>query len=66
MSSDPFRRDHAGLPSLVTALPGPKAVAIIARDHAVLSPSYTRSYPLVAARGEGAIIEDVDGTASWT
>ncbi len=50
-----------GLPSLVTALPGPKASAIIARDHAVLSPSYTRSYPLVAARGEGAIIEDVDG-----
>lgn len=50
-----------GLPSLVTPLPGPKASAIIARDHAVLSPSYTRSYPLVAARGEGAIIEDVDG-----
>jgi len=26
-----------------------------------LSPSYTRCYPLVAARGEGAVIEDVDG-----
>jgi 4-aminobutyrate aminotransferase len=53
---------RADLPRLVTpSLPGPKAASIIARDHAVLSPSYTRDYPLVAARGEGAIIEDVDG-----
>jgi 4-aminobutyrate aminotransferase len=49
------------LPRLVTDLPGPQAAALIARDARVLSPSYTRSYPLVAARGEGAIIEDVDG-----
>ena len=28
---------------------------------AVVSPSYTRGYPLVIARGEGAIVEDVDG-----
>lgn len=49
------------LPHLVTALPGPRAQALIARDHAVLSPSYTRPYPLVVKRGEGAMIEDVDG-----
>ena len=49
------------LPHLVTALPGPRAQAIIARDHQVLSPSYTRGYPLVMKRGEGAIVEDVDG-----
>lgn len=49
------------LPFLVTELPGPRAAAIIARDQAVLSPSYTRPYPLVAARGQGAIVEDVDG-----
>jgi 4-aminobutyrate aminotransferase len=49
------------LPRLVTALPGPKASAIIARDSAVISASYTRSYPLVAARGEGAMVEDPDG-----
>lgn len=49
------------LPRLVTALPGPQAAAIVERDHAVLSPSYTRDYPLVVARGEGAIVEDVDG-----
>ncbi len=52
---------RADLPHLVTALPGPKAKAIIARDKAVLSPSYTRGYPLVIDHGEGAIIEDVDG-----
>jgi 4-aminobutyrate aminotransferase len=49
------------LPKLVTSLPGPKAKAIIERDDQVLSPSYTRSYPLVAQRGEGAIVEDPDG-----
>src|SRR5579872_5059897 len=49
------------LPKLITSLPGPKALAIIERDKQVISPSYTRSYPLVAARGEGAIVYDPDG-----
>jgi 4-aminobutyrate aminotransferase len=49
------------LPSLVTPLPGPKARRVIERDSAVLSPSFTRSYPLVVERGEGALVEDVDG-----
>src|ERR1700675_2041670 len=49
------------LPHLVTALPGPKAAEIIHRDQALLSPSYTRAYPLVIERGEGAMVEDVDG-----
>lgn len=48
-------------PHLVTRLPGPRASAWIARDDQVLSPSYTRDYPLVAARGFGCTIEDVDG-----
>jgi len=48
-------------PHLVTALPGPKAAAWIARDERVLSPSYTRDYPLVAARARGCRLEDVDG-----
>jgi 4-aminobutyrate aminotransferase len=48
-------------PSLKTALPGPKAQAVIDRDAKVVSPSYTRDYPLVIARGEGAFVEDVDG-----
>lgn len=48
-------------PEFKTALPGPKAKAIIERDSAFVSPSYTRGYPLVIARGEGSVVEDVDG-----
>src|SRR4029453_17200589 len=48
-------------PHIKTALPGPNATAIIARDRARVSPSYTRDYPFVMARGEGAVVEDVDG-----
>ena len=51
----------AELPRISTQLPGPKASALIARDAAVLSPSYTRPYPFVMARGDGAMVEDVDG-----
>jgi len=49
------------LPNITTALPGPRAQAIIDRDRKVLSPSYTRDYPLVVDHGAGAIIQDVDG-----
>ena len=48
-------------PEIRTPLPGPRAQDIIARDAAVVSPSYTRDYPFVMARGEGALVEDVDG-----
>jgi 4-aminobutyrate aminotransferase len=57
-NSEAIRPD---LPEIRTPLPGPRARAVIERDQSVLSPSYTRSYPLVAARAEGAIVEDVDG-----
>jgi len=49
------------LPHISGPMPGPRAAAMIARDTQVVSPSYTRSYPLVAKQGSGAIIEDVDG-----
>jgi 4-aminobutyrate aminotransferase len=48
-------------PDIKTALPGPKAKAIIDKDSKFVSPSYTRDYPFVIARGEGAVVEDVDG-----
>ena len=48
-------------PEIKTTLPGPKAKAIIERDSKFVSPSYTRDYPFVIARGEGAVVEDVDG-----
>ena len=34
-------------PKLKTALPGPLAQKIVAKDDLLMSPSYTRSYPLV-------------------
>lgn len=49
------------LPSLPGPVPGPRARAVIERDRIFVSPSYTRPYPLVARKGEGAIVEDVDG-----
>jgi 4-aminobutyrate aminotransferase len=48
-------------PDIRTSLPGPKARALIDRDRKFVSPSYTRDYPFVIARGEGAVVEDVDG-----
>ncbi len=47
----------------VTERPGPKARAWVERDEAVVSPSYTRAYPFVIARGEGAVVWDVDGNS---
>ncbi len=48
-------------PKLRCPLPGPKAQAAVAADTRLISPSYTRSYPLVAKRGRGVRVEDVDG-----
>ena len=49
------------LPNILAPVPGPRAKALIARDEQVLSPSYTRCYPLVVDHAAGAMIEDVDG-----
>jgi 4-aminobutyrate aminotransferase len=48
-------------PKLLGPVPGPKASAIVAADDRYVSPSYTRSYPMVAKRGRGLRVEDVDG-----
>ena len=52
---------EAKLPKLLTQLPGPNAKRVLEQDAKYMSPSYTRDYPLVAKRGHGAIVEDVDG-----
>ena len=54
----PLVRD---VPRIVGPLPGPRAAAWLARDEEVMSPSYTRIYPLVVRRAKGAMIEDLDG-----
>jgi 4-aminobutyrate aminotransferase len=51
------------VPHIKTPLPGPKAKALIERDAKVVSPSYTRGYPLVIERASGCVVEDVDGNA---
>src|SRR5919199_5866060 len=53
--------DGQTVPWIQTELPGPRAQALLERDQRYMSPSYTRVYPLVVARGSGAVIEDVDG-----
>jgi 4-aminobutyrate aminotransferase len=53
--------EEMNAPDIKTALPGPKAKAIIEKDTRFVSPSYTRDYPFVIARGQGAVVEDVDG-----
>jgi 4-aminobutyrate aminotransferase len=48
-------------PKLKTTLPGPKAQKVVADDERLVSPSYTRSYPMVAKSGRGIRVTDVDG-----
>lgn len=52
---------HLDSPRLIGPLPGPRAARWLARDSAVMSPSYTRTYPLVVRRASMAMVEDVDG-----
>ncbi len=48
-------------PKIITALPGPNAKRVLEGDAEYISPSYTRSYPLVAKQGRGMVVTDVDG-----
>ncbi|WKY45901.1 aspartate aminotransferase family protein [Eubacteriaceae bacterium ES2] len=52
------------LPKIVTGqVPGPKAKAIIERREDAIPGAIKCVYPVVIERGEGAMIEDVDGNA---
>ncbi|MDI3536034.1 MAG: 4-aminobutyrate aminotransferase / (S)-3-amino-2-methylpropionate transaminase / 5-aminovalerate [Eubacteriaceae bacterium] len=52
------------LPKIVTGqVPGPKAQAIIERRENAIPGAIKCVYPVVIERGEGAMIEDVDGNA---
>jgi 4-aminobutyrate aminotransferase len=48
-------------PKIKTALPGPNAKRVLEGDQKFISPSYTRSYPMVAKSGRGIVVTDVDG-----
>src|SRR5262245_50575543 len=49
------------LPSITVPPPGPKTRAIVARDEAAMSTSYTRDYPFAMERGDGCMVWDADG-----
>jgi 4-aminobutyrate aminotransferase/(S)-3-amino-2-methylpropionate transaminase len=46
-----------------TKLPGPKAAKVLARRAEIMPAAIKSIYPVVIERGEGAMIEDVDGNA---
>ncbi len=48
-------------PKIITELPGPKAKEVLKDDERFISPSYTRSYPMVADKAQGCWVTDVDG-----
>ena len=48
-------------PRIVTPPPGPKARVIVEKQNTWASTSYPKEYPLAIARGERAVVEDVDG-----
>lgn len=48
-------------PRIVVPPPGPKARAIVERQDRFASTSYPKEYPLAVARGQGPMVEDVDG-----
>ncbi len=54
-------KQPAKVPSILTELPGPEARRVLEKDQSFVSQSYTRAYPLVAKKGEGVWVEDVDG-----
>jgi 4-aminobutyrate aminotransferase len=49
------------LPHIVTELPGPKAREHIAIDREYVTPSLPRAYQIVPVRGDGVMVEDIDG-----
>ena len=48
-------------PKIVVPPPGPKARAVVDRDAEWTSTCYIKEYPLVISRGQGVMVEDVDG-----
>ncbi len=49
------------LPKIITSLPGPNASAVLERRKEAVPGAIKSVYPCVIRRGEGAMVEDVDG-----
>jgi len=62
VARSPFPPDYPGeYPRITTPLPGPKAREFMARDSRTVSQNLTKDVPLVVSRGQGMVVEDVDG-----
>ncbi len=60
-SEPPVKSATRDYPRIVVPPPGPKAKEIVTRHDQWASTSLPKEYPLVVARGERAMVEDVDG-----
>jgi 4-aminobutyrate aminotransferase len=49
------------VPFIGTALPGPKAQAMLDREKVWVSQNYVKDYPLVVDKAEGMVLTDLDG-----
>ncbi len=61
MTQAPTQPASSSVPHIVTEIPGPKARAHVEFDHEWTSPSLPRAYPIVPVRGDGVVVEDIDG-----
>jgi 4-aminobutyrate aminotransferase len=62
MAGSPFPPPYPGdYPRIATPLPGPKAKEVIARDARTVSQNLSKDVPLVVARAQGMVVEDLDG-----
>jgi 4-aminobutyrate aminotransferase len=62
MPRSPFPPEYPGdYPRIRGPLPGPKARETIARDRRTVSQNLRKDVPLVVARAQGMVVEDVDG-----
>jgi 4-aminobutyrate aminotransferase len=62
MARSPFPPAYPGdYPRIQGPLPGPRAQELIARDRRTVSQNLSKDVPLVVARAQGMVVEDVDG-----
>jgi 4-aminobutyrate aminotransferase len=60
LEGEAFPEKGVKRPLIKTPLPGPEGSRLIQVDQTYVSPSYTRTHPLVVKRAEGVWVHDVD------
>src|SRR5262245_38262186 len=57
----PKQQQHTLLPNIKTAIPGPKSLEMDAERHHYVADGVYSYHHITPLRGEGAMLEDVDG-----